>query len=232
MPADYNADIYNFGVFRYEGLYIGLPAVYHATGKLKTNTDGFHLIQLACSRDLKKWTRLGDRQPFIGPSPVGPDVFDRTQLLPPSAPVERGNELWFYYTGIKYRARPENADEKAGAICLAVLRRDGFVSMTAGKKAGQLITKSFIATGNRLLLNVDLADGGKATIEVLDEKKQVIPGFERSGSVPLRGRSIEQTVRWTTKSNWSQLSGRRVRLRIGLRNADLYAFWTTKQKRP
>ena len=232
VPADYNADIYNFGVFRYEGLYIGMPAVYHATGKLKANTDGFHLIQLACSRDLKHWIRLGDRQPFIGPSPVGPGVFDRTQLLPPSAPVERGNELWFYYTGIKYRASPENADEKVGAVCLAVLRRDGFVSMTAGKKAGQLITKSFIATGTRLLLNVDLTDGGKATIEVLDETKQVIPGFERSGSVPLRGRSIEQTVRWTTKSNWSQLSGRRVRLRIGLRNADLYAFWTTKQKRP
>ncbi len=227
VPADYNADIYNFGIFRYEGLYIGMPAVYHATGKLKRNTDGFHLIQLACSRDLKKWTRLGDRQPFIGPSPVGPGVFDRTQLLPPSAPVERGNELWFYYTGIKYRAKPKNADEKAGAVCLAVLRRDGFVSMTAGKKAGQLITKPFIATGKRLLLNVDVNEGGEATIEVLDEKEQVVHGFERSGSVPLRGRSIEQTVRWTTRSNWSQLAGSKVRLRIRLRNADLYALWTT-----
>lgn len=206
-----------------------MPAVYHATGKLKSNTDGFQLIQLACSRDLKKWTRLGDRQPFIGPSPVGPGVFDRTQLLPPSAPVERGNELWFYYTGIKYRASPENADKKAGAVCLAVLRRDGFVSMTATRKAGQLITKPFIATGNRLVLNVDVNNGGEVTVEVLDEKEQVIPGFERSGSVPLRGRSIEQTAQWMTKSTWNQLAGRRVHLRFRLRNADLYAFWTAKQ---
>ena len=229
VPADYNADIYNFGVFRYEGFYIGMPAVYHATGKLKVNTDGFHLIQLACSRDLKQWTRLGDRQPFIGPSPVGPDVFDRTQLLPPSAPVEHGDELWFYYTGIKYRASPENADEKMGAVCLAVLRRDGFVSLTADEKVGQLITKPFTATGDQLRLNVDVSDEGEATVEVLDEDMQVIDGFELSNSVPLRGRAIEQTVRWTTKADWSQLAGRNARLRIRLRNADLYAFWSAKE---
>ena len=72
-PKDYNADIYNLGIFRYEGLYVGLPAVFHATGKLPSgeNQDGFHLIQLMCSRDLKTWQRLGDRKAFIGPSPVG-----------------------------------------------------------------------------------------------------------------------------------------------------------------
>ena len=232
VPADYNADIYNFGVFRYEGFYIGMPAVYHATGKLKVNTDGFHLIQLACSRDLKQWTRLGGRQPFIGPSPVGPDVFDRTQLLPPSAPVEHNDELWFYYTGIKYRASPENADEKMGAVCLAVLRRDGFVSLTAGDKAGQVTTKPFVASGQHLLMNVDVSDEGEAAVEVLDEDMQVIDGFELSNSVPLRDRSIEQTVRWTTKADWSQLAGRNARLRIRLRNADLYAFWATKESSP
>ena len=63
-------------------------------------------------------------------------------------------------------------------------------------------------------------------MEVLDEDMQTIRGFELSNSVPLRGRSIEQTVRWTTKADWSQLAGRRVRLRIRIRNADLYAFWT------
>ena len=54
--------------------------------------------------------------------------------------------------------------------------------------------------------------------------------FGLSNSVPLRGRAIEQTVRWTTRSNWSKLAGRKVRLRIRLRNADLYAFWTAKEE--
>ncbi|MCA9232382.1 MAG: hypothetical protein KDA57_17165, partial [Planctomycetales bacterium] len=31
-PQVYNVDVYNMGVFRYEGLYIGLPALYHAVG--------------------------------------------------------------------------------------------------------------------------------------------------------------------------------------------------------
>lgn len=62
-PADYNADVYNVGVFRYEGLYVALPAVYHATGKIPIgNTDGFHLIQLSSSRDLQTWQRAGDRR--------------------------------------------------------------------------------------------------------------------------------------------------------------------------
>jgi hypothetical protein len=109
------------------------------------------------------------------------------------------------------------------------LRLDGFVSLTAGDKAGQVITKPFLATGDRLLLNVDVPNDGEATVEVLDEDMQPIRGFELSSSVPLRGRSIEQTVRWTTKANWSELAGKKVRLRIRLRNADLYAFWTAKE---
>lgn len=231
VSADYNADIYNLGIFRYEGLYIGMPAVYHATGRLKTNTDGFHLIQLACSRDLKKWTRLGDRQPFIGPSPVGPDVFDRTQLLPPSAPVERGDELWFYYTGIKYRASHENADEKIGAVCLAVLRRDGFVSLTAGEKVGQLITKPVTATGDQLLLNVDVRDGGEVRVEVVGKDDKPIRGFDLSSSVRLRDGGVDQVVEWQDEADWAKLAGKPVSLRIQLRRADVYAFWTKSNPR-
>ena len=94
---------------------------------------------------------------------------------------------------------------------------------------GQVITKPFVATGDRLLLNVDVSDDGEAEVEVLDEDMQTIDGFELSSSVPLRGRSIEQTVAWTTRSKWSQLAGRKVRLRIRLRNADLYAIWNAEE---
>jgi hypothetical protein len=43
-PQVYNVDVYNMGVFRYEGLYIGMPAMYHAVGPIPNypNTDGFH----------------------------------------------------------------------------------------------------------------------------------------------------------------------------------------------
>jgi hypothetical protein len=89
-PANCTVDVYNFGVARYEGLYLGFPAMFHHTGTL-----GFHLVQLASSRDLKHWERLGDRETFIGPSTVASGAYDRTQILPPSEPIVRGDELWF-----------------------------------------------------------------------------------------------------------------------------------------
>ncbi len=221
-PADYNADIYNVGLFRYEGLYVAALAVYHSTGKLpEGNTDGFHLIELACSRDLHTWQRLGDRQAFIGPSPVGEGAYDTVQILPPSAPVVHGDELWFYYTGIKYRAKPEDADLRSGAICLAVLRRDGFISLDAGQEPGTLVTKPFVFPGNRLSVNADATDG-ELQVVVLDVAGEVL-----ATSAPVTGDCPAIAVRWE-KGNLSEFGTRPVRLRFTLRNAKLYSFWVDK----
>ena len=233
-PADYNADIYNLAIFRYAGIYIGMPAVYHATGKLKVNTDGFHLIQLTCSRDLRSWTRLGSRQPFIGPSPAKPENFDRTQLLPPSAPVERGDELWFYYTGTKHRAPdliPE-ADIRQGAVHLAVLRRDGFVSLKADEDGGELLTRPFIASGRQLVLNLATGDAGHARAEVLDASGNLVEGFSMADCTPVSGDHVAHEVCWESGSDVSSFSGKRIRLRIELKSADLYSFQFRKNTKP
>ena len=256
----WRAETYKLAVFPYEGLYIGMPQIYYPTGPAlpkRNNTVGFHEIQLAFNRDpllsREGWKRLGDRHPFIETSGLDKGLagnFDRQQLGVLNRPVVMKDELWFYYIGAKGRSLPYKLwpdgtvrneakltpDEKADfddgwiAICLATLRLDGFVSLTAGDKPGQVITKPFAATGDRLLLNVDVADGGNTKVEVLHEDMQRIEGFELSSSVPLQGRSIEQTVGWTTKAKWNELAGRKVRLRIQLRNADLYALWTAKEE--
>ena len=168
-PAVYNVDVYNMGVFRYGGLYIGMPAMYHAVGKAPEwrNTTGFHLIQLVCSRDMRNWMRLGDRRPFIGPSPLAAGAYDLTQIIGPSNAVVRGDELWFYYTACKYRDAPEGADPDQGATCLAVLRRDGFISLDAGEQAGTIQTEPFKLPGTKILVNVD-APTGELRMEVLD----------------------------------------------------------------
>ena len=233
-PAAYNVDVYNMGVFRYEGYYIGMPAMYHATGPIPNypNTDGFHLVQLACSRDLKTWHRLGDRQAFIGPSPVGGGAYDLTQIIGPSDAVVRGDELWFYYTGLKYRAswryvgqyphgehiRLPGLDPDQDAICLAVLRRDGFVSMEAGESEGVLVTKSFALSGSRLYVNVD-APEGELRVEVLSRGAKVL-----AASRPLTGDQPHGQVIWK-KGNMGSTKGREVRLRFRLRKAHFYSFW-------
>ncbi|MCA9448259.1 MAG: hypothetical protein KC931_14160, partial [Candidatus Omnitrophica bacterium] len=168
-PTAYKADIYNLPIFRYEGLYLALPSVFHTTYLGSEWDDGFHLIQLACSRDLHQWTRVGDRQTFIGPSNKGIGAYDTMQILPPSAPVMHGDEMWFYYTGIKYRSMPKDPDPTSGAVCLATLRRDGFLSLDAGDGPGSLITKPFTTTGRTIHVNVD-SGTGSLIIEVLNEE--------------------------------------------------------------
>ncbi|MEO2036807.1 MAG: hypothetical protein ABGZ35_32430 [Planctomycetaceae bacterium] len=221
--AEPKVDVYNIGLFRYEGIYIGTPAMFHSNDN-RWNKDGFHLVQLVCSRDLKTFKRLDDRSTFIGPSPLGTGAYDLTQLIGPSAPVVRGDELWFYYTGIKYRAQPKDADKNTGAVCLAVLRRDGFVSLDAGQTSGELITKSFIGTGNQLLLNVSVRTGGQVRAELLDEDNQPIPGLALEDCKPLTGDDVDQIVSWDSGTDLRSLSGKQIRLRISLRNADLFAF--------
>lgn len=222
-PEEYAADVYNMGVFRYEGLYIGLPALFHHTGRIPdgSNWDGFHHIQLTCSRGLRTWSRLGEREAFIGPSPAGREAYDTLQILPPSCPLLRGEELWFYYTGITRRHSPDGEEPGRGAICLAVLRRDGFVSLDAGAREGWVLSKPFLLPVGDLHLNANAA-GGQILVQIADEEGSAIPGFE--ASEPIRGDHLDTVVHWPNARSGS-LAGRRVRLRMTLRSAELYSYW-------
>ena len=233
-PKVYRVDVYNMGAFYYDGIYIGLPAMYHATGPVPNypNTDGFHLVQLAMSRDLKNWKRLGDRQPFIGPSRIDSGAYDLTQILPPSAPVVRDDELWFYYTGLKYRAsynyvgnfpkgkyvRKPGLDPDDGAVCLAVLRLDGFISLDAGREGGRVRTVQFRVPEGKLFVNAD-AGLGRLQVEALDAKGKLV-----TESVPLNSDKTRHEVQWT-KGGLAKLPGRVMSLRFKIQDASLYSFW-------
>lgn len=211
-PAECTVDVYNLGICRYEGLYLGFPAMFHQTPK-----TGFHLVQLASSRDLKTWERAGDRGTFIGPSTVDSGAYDLTQILPPTGPILHGDELWFYYTGITYRDPPEGAQD-LGAICRAVLRRDGFISLDAGNETGTLLTEPFAAPAGNLYVNVNAAQG-ELRAEVLDEDGHVL-----AESAPVTGDQMDAKVLWETEETIAFV-GKTVRLRFSLRNMAFYSYW-------
>ena len=239
-PKVWRVDVYNMGTFYYEGLYIGMPSMFHSTGMVPNypNTDGFHVVKLVMSRDLKTWSRLGDRQAFIGPSRIGSGAYDLTQILCPSAPVLRDDELWFYYTGLKYRStfiykgkypngehlRKPGLGNDFGAICLAVLRRDGFVSLDASAKTGTLVTKPFVLPPGRLFVNAN-SRLGELKVELLDADGNTVAESEADSSDTVR-----REVKWS-QSTAKALKGRvgeALSLRVTMRNSQLYSFWFQK----
>jgi len=247
-PEEYSLQVYNMGVFHYEGLYIGLPSIYHLTGKLppgwpgfdKLNLSpeirsnvakygdwtGFYHIQIIASRDLQHWERVAERRPFLETSPLGAGAYDIQTIIGPSAPVLRNDELWFYYTGIKNYAYISSGNEPGygdyypdkGAICLAVLRRDGFVSLNAGDSPGTIRTQPFEVAGGKLFLNAD-AGGGELGVEVLDDHQQVL-----ATSAPISGDLVRGEVSWK-QGNIAGLTGHAVSLRFTLRKAGLFSYW-------
>ena len=251
VPSTYSVQVYNMGVFRYESLYIGLPSMYHQTGTVPPSWPGFkkmHLspnikdcvskygdhtgfynVQLVCSRTmmLNTWKRLGDRQPFIKTSRLGAGAYDTQTIIGPSNAVVRGDELWFYYTGIRRYALISCGGEPgyddyfpdAGAICLAVLRRDGFISLDAGTRKGTILTEPFKAPGGKLFVNVAGGKGGELRVEVLDEADKVL-----AVSAPLRGDSLRGEMKWQ-QGNIADLKGNAVSLRFTLHNAQFYSYW-------
>ena len=247
-PEHYSVQIYNMGVFHYEGLYIGLPSIYHHTGKVPPgwpgfeklrlspamkdavgkygDYTGFYNIQLVTSRDLVHWQRVAERQPFLEASPLGAGAYDIQTIIGPSGPVVRDDELWFYYTGIKHYAFVTSGNEPGyddyypdkGAICLAVLRRDGFVSLDAGEEPGTLLTKPFVLAGTTLHVNVD-ARAGELGVTVLGGDGQTVAVSE-----PVMGDQPRAALRWKS-GDLDSVKDTTVSLRLSLRNARLYSFW-------
>ena len=187
---------------------------------------GFYHIQLTISRDLEHWQRVAERQPFLEASPLGAGAYDTQTIIGPSAPVVREEELWFYYTGIKNYAFISSGNEPGyddyypdkGAICLAVLRRDRFVSLSAREESGSIVTRPFELAGAKLFLNTD-AGGGELSVAVLDDHDQVL-----ATSAPITGDLVRGEVSWK-QGNIAGLTGRSVSLRFTLRKAGLFSYW-------
>ena len=112
----------------------------------------------------------------------------------------------------------------SNAIRRYTLRLDGFVSVNAGWKGGELIPKPIEFTGDRLDLNFSTSAAGGIRVEIQDADGQPVPGFTLADCEEVFGDEIDRTVQWQNGSDVSSLSGKTVRLRFVLKDADLYAL--------
>ena len=255
---DYIAELYMMPILPYEGIYVGFPRIFNPVGAQPPPHMNFTRItqtELAVSRDLYHWDRVADRALFQPVQPWDGVNYDTNQVAVCGRPVVRGDEIWVYYNAHRlpggldgYQKHNGNRElfrlnidpacaNDTSAICLAKLRRDGFVSMDA-EDVGWVITKPFLWSGEELYVNAD-ARWGEIHAEIMDPEKlpehpcgsvgpdtfDAMPGFVgyRGQTVPMTGDHLRHRLGW--KGNAKPPTDRPVQIRFIMRQARLYSFW-------
>ena len=103
-----------------------------------------------------------------------------------------------------------------GAICLAVLRRDGCISFDAADSEGIVQTRPFVVPGGKLHVNADVSNG-QLIVELLGSDGKVVG---RSGLI--RGDHPRAEVEFG--HSHGELAGKVSRLQSRLMNGSIYSF--------
>ena len=210
-----HTDFYGLTAFPYQTMYLGFLWVFRITDG---RSDGPIFCELVSSRDGVRWDRQeGERTPVL---PLGPSgSWDAGQVQTFNHPLLTGGKLRVYYGAFD---RTHGFREGNGAIGLATLRKDGFVSLDAESREGTLSTRLLENLEGELRLNAD-ARKGEIRVEVLDREGRVLPGYGRDDCQPMRGDGVDHGISWRSRDGLPASPGPK-RLRFHLRNASLFSF--------
>ena len=177
--------------------------------------DGLSDVLFLASRDGAQFFWPGP-QAFLRPGPDLQNWHVRSIFFAPHVLPAGGSEMAFYSV--------QNYRTTAIHLCRFTLRVDGFVSARADAAGGTLLTKPLVFAGARLQLNYATSAAGSLQVEILDADEQPIPGFSTAACGEIFGDELERIVEWRENPDLEALTGRPVRLRFLLREADLYSF--------
>ena len=104
------------------------------------------------------------------------------------------------------------------------MRLDGFISVNAPYKGGEMVTKPLTFTGDKLEINYATGASGSVRVEIQDESGQAIAGYTLKDCKEIIGDQIERLVTWKNDSDLGKLAGKSVRLRFVMKDADLYSL--------
>ena len=105
-----------------------------------------------------------------------------------------------------------------------VMRLDGFASIHADYGGGSFLTRSFTFAGRELALNYSTSAAGSIRVEVQDELSRPVGGRTLEDCPEIYGDRIEQVVRWKDGSDLGKWTGKTVRLKVQMKDADLYSI--------
>ncbi len=146
--------------------------------RVKGNTKiGDQDVQLAVSRDGRRWKRVADRAVFLESTA---NTWDRERVYPSTTMIVKDDRIYIYYSGSG--ARHGEGWGNMG-IGLATLPVDRFLALRPEKTGveGVLETRPLYFSGDDLLVNAEAPEDG-LQVELLDSNGTVIPGFDRRRS--------------------------------------------------
>ena len=213
-------EFYGMVGFNYYDLYIGFLEMFHVVSR-RLDT------QLVFSYDGFQWFRTEKRQTFLSCGDVG--EFDYSWAFPAnSPPVRVGEELYIWYGGRKTLHWAKLPFYHLGAIGLSTIRIDGFCSLKAEEKEGWLVTKPVVITGRFLAVNVSVREG-YLEAEIVKPNGEQIPGFSRKDFDRVENEDVTyRKLTWQRKSDLKAITGKPVRVKFYLKNAEIYSFWMSE----
>ena len=126
------------------------------------------------------------------------------------------NEMSFYVN--------QNYAQPSSCIHRYSLRIDGISSIYAGFSKGTVITKPFIFKGKQLHMNYSTSAAGGIKVSILDDSKSPYKSFDVENSIESIGNFIDRIIKWKNINDLSSLEGKIVRLKIELKDANLYSL--------
>lgn len=203
--------------FRAPHIYLGFPnRLMEQRQKIPKAPGGAGVNDalLMSSRDMIHFERW--REAFIYPSLDEENWTDRNNYVAWGI-VPRGEREIAIYSTDHYR-------HETARLVLNTIRTDGFASIYAPMAGGQMLTRPFTFTGKTLEINYATSAAGSLKFALCDEAGKAFPGFSIADSEILFGNEIAHTVAWAKGSDVRSLAGKTVRLRVSLKDADLFSL--------
>lgn len=114
--------------------------------------------------------------------------------------------------------------QKSAYLQRLTMRTDGFASVHADYVGGEMTTQPLTFAGRALHINLATGVAGSVAVELRDERGEPIPGFSHDDCKRVTGDAIDRVIEWKGGSDLSQLAGKPVRLRLVLKDADVFSF--------
>lgn len=238
--SPYGFEMYTNGIMPYpraDHIYIGLPMRYYERPEWTPTYDrlcgsehrkwrmqrgkrfGLALTDalFMCSRDGKTFKRWD--QAFMTPGPESPYAWiygdcSLTHGILATDTIVKGEdkELSMYVTVNNWTDQPQQ-------MYRYTLRMDGFISRRADFEKRLLVTKAFTFEGSKLSVNFSTSAIGYIRIIIEDIYGNPIDGYT---GYELFGDSTDRYVDFP--SPLEALNGKPIRMRIEMRDADIYSF--------